>query len=153
MSIKALLTAAAASSLILGAGAASAQSTARESQNGIDRPGVSNSAGPLPGTATTSTSSETWEFNRAGDSRTNYDSTLSSQGDASNQSSAQSSSTTSSDLAQTPSSGNVAFGSSAGSDVTTEVIASAPVPDTPQNRARFGQPLSHTGRMTAPRGN
>ena len=37
--------------------------------------------------------------------------------------------------------------------VTTEVIASAPVPDTPANRARFGQPLSRAGKMTAPRGN
>jgi hypothetical protein len=31
-------------------------------------------------------------------------------------------------------------------------IASAPVPDTPANRARFGQPLSRAGRMTAPIG-
>lgn len=32
------------------------------------------------------------------------------------------------------------------------LVASQPVPDTPANRARFGQPLSHAGRMTAPIG-
>lgn len=29
------------------------------------------------------------------------------------------------------------------------VIASRPVPDTPLNRARFGEPLSRSGKMTA----
>ena len=33
------------------------------------------------------------------------------------------------------------------------VIASAPVPDTPENRARYGQPLSRAGRRTKPAGN
>ena len=37
--------------------------------------------------------------------------------------------------------------------VTTEVIASAPVPDTPANRARYGQPLSNGGRRTGAAGN
>lgn len=32
------------------------------------------------------------------------------------------------------------------------VIASRPVPDTPFNRARFGGPMSFSGRMTAPIG-
>jgi hypothetical protein len=36
---------------------------------------------------------------------------------------------------------------------TTEVIASAPVPDTRANRARYGQPMSNAGKRTAPRGN
>jgi len=36
---------------------------------------------------------------------------------------------------------------------STEVVASAPVPDTPQNRARYGQPMSNAGKHTAPRGN
>jgi len=34
-----------------------------------------------------------------------------------------------------------------------QVIASQPVPDTPANRAAFGQPLSHAGKHTAPKGN
>ena len=34
-----------------------------------------------------------------------------------------------------------------------QVIASAPVPDTPANRAAYGQPLSRAGKRTAPRGN
>jgi len=33
-----------------------------------------------------------------------------------------------------------------------DVIASRPVPDTPRNRLRFGEPMSHAGRMTAPDG-
>jgi hypothetical protein len=32
------------------------------------------------------------------------------------------------------------------------VITNGPVPDTPQNRARFGKPLSNAGRHTAPSG-
>jgi hypothetical protein len=36
---------------------------------------------------------------------------------------------------------------------TTQVIASAPVPDTPANRAAYGQPLSNGGRRTAASGN
>jgi hypothetical protein len=33
------------------------------------------------------------------------------------------------------------------------LITSSPVPDTPENRARYGQPLSNAGRRTAPIGN
>jgi hypothetical protein len=36
---------------------------------------------------------------------------------------------------------------------TVQVIASAPVPDTPENRAKYGQPLSRAGKRTAPKGN
>ena len=61
-----------------------------------------------------------------------------------------------SDLAPTPSA-NVASSTtttdSTGAIVTHELVTNGPVPDTPQNRARYGQPLSHAGRMTAPRGN
>jgi hypothetical protein len=32
------------------------------------------------------------------------------------------------------------------------LVASQPVPDTPQNRAQFGQPLSRAGKLTAPIG-
>jgi hypothetical protein len=34
-----------------------------------------------------------------------------------------------------------------------QVIAGQPVPDTPDNRAKYGQPLSHAGKHTAPSGN
>jgi len=33
------------------------------------------------------------------------------------------------------------------------VVSNAPVPDTKANRARYGRPLSMTGRKTAPAGN
>ena len=33
------------------------------------------------------------------------------------------------------------------------VVANAPVADTPENRAKYGQPLSHAGKRTAARGN
>ena len=35
----------------------------------------------------------------------------------------------------------------------TQVVTNGPVPDTPRNRARFGGPMSHGGRSTAPAGN
>jgi hypothetical protein len=41
----------------------------------------------------------------------------------------------------------------ASTTVTTELVASAPVPDTPANRARYGQPMSNAGKRTAARGN
>lgn len=35
----------------------------------------------------------------------------------------------------------------------TDVVSNGPVPDTPQNRAKYGQPLSNAGRLTKPAGN
>ena len=37
--------------------------------------------------------------------------------------------------------------------VSTQVVTNGPVPDTPENRARYGQPLSRAGRATTPAGN
>jgi len=36
---------------------------------------------------------------------------------------------------------------------TTSTVTNGPVADTPENRAAYGQPMSATGRMTAPAGN
>ena len=33
------------------------------------------------------------------------------------------------------------------------VVSNGPVPDTPQNRAAYGQPMSHAGKHTTPAGN
>lgn len=33
------------------------------------------------------------------------------------------------------------------------LVANAPVPDTPANRAKYGRPLSHGGKSTPPAGN
>ncbi|MEP6967947.1 MAG: hypothetical protein ABI906_07685 [Pseudomonadota bacterium] len=33
------------------------------------------------------------------------------------------------------------------------LVANAPVPDTPANRAKYGKPLSHGGKSTPPAGN
>jgi hypothetical protein len=35
----------------------------------------------------------------------------------------------------------------------TDVISNGPVPDTKANRAKYGQPLSHAGKLTKPAGN
>jgi hypothetical protein len=35
----------------------------------------------------------------------------------------------------------------------TDLVSNGPVPDTPQNRAKYGQPLSHAGKMTKAAGN
>lgn len=36
---------------------------------------------------------------------------------------------------------------------TTRLITNGAVPDTPENRARYGEPMSRSGQMTAPAGN
>lgn len=35
----------------------------------------------------------------------------------------------------------------------TDLVSNGPVPDTPENRAKYGRPLSHAGRMTKAAGN
>lgn len=37
--------------------------------------------------------------------------------------------------------------------VTTELVTNGPVPDTAENRAKYGQPLSNAGKRTAAAGN
>ena len=39
------------------------------------------------------------------------------------------------------------------SGVTNTTVGSPPVPDTPDNRAKYGAPMSHAGRVTKPAGN
>lgn len=46
-----------------------------------------------------------------------------------------------------------AYGEPAAATVTTETVTNNPVPDTAQNRARYGGPMSNGGRMTTPAGN
>jgi hypothetical protein len=41
----------------------------------------------------------------------------------------------------------------AAATVTTRTVTNGPIPDTPENRARFGGPNSAGGRRTAPSGN
>ena len=37
--------------------------------------------------------------------------------------------------------------------VNVQTVTNGPVPDTPENRAKYGQPMSHAGKKTAPVGN
>ena len=37
--------------------------------------------------------------------------------------------------------------------VTTSMVTNGPVPDTPANRAKYGQPMSNAGKRTAAKGN
>jgi hypothetical protein len=37
--------------------------------------------------------------------------------------------------------------------VTTQVVTNGPVPDTAENRAKYGQPMSHAGKRSTPAGN
>jgi hypothetical protein len=41
----------------------------------------------------------------------------------------------------------------ASATVTTSLVTNGPVADTPENRAKYGAPLSNAGRRTAARGN
>lgn len=36
---------------------------------------------------------------------------------------------------------------------TSMTVTNGPVPDTPENRAKYGQPMSHAGKRTPARGN
>ena len=46
-----------------------------------------------------------------------------------------------------------AYGEPVSARVSDTAYASGPVPDTPQNRARYGGPMSRAGRHTSARGN
>ncbi len=40
-----------------------------------------------------------------------------------------------------------------GTTVTSSMVSNGPVPDTAENRAKYGGPVSHAGKHTAPKGN
>ena len=40
-----------------------------------------------------------------------------------------------------------------GTSVTTTTTTNGPVPDTAENRAKYGGPMSHAGKRSAPKGN
>lgn len=42
---------------------------------------------------------------------------------------------------------------STGASVTNSTLSNGPVPDTPENRAKYGSPMSHAGKHTKPAGN
>lgn len=44
-------------------------------------------------------------------------------------------------------------GSDVSAVVSTDVVTNGPIADTPENRALYGQPLSHTGKRTKAVGN
>lgn len=46
-----------------------------------------------------------------------------------------------------------ATGYGAPASYTTSTVTNGPVADTPQNRATYGQPMSHAGKRTSPAGN
>ena len=46
-----------------------------------------------------------------------------------------------------------ATSSATAASVTTTMVSNGPVPDTAENRAKYGQPLSRAGKRTAARGN
>jgi hypothetical protein len=40
-----------------------------------------------------------------------------------------------------------------GASVTATTTTNGPIPDTPENRQKYGQPLSHAGKRSAAKGN
>ena len=55
--------------------------------------------------------------------------------------------------AATPKAGAASATTSSDPTTAADVVAMAPVPDTKENRAAYGKPLSRMGRQTAARGN
>jgi hypothetical protein len=62
------------------------------------------------------------------------------------------SSSTSTDVTA-PASAPAATSYAQGASFTATTLTNGPVPDTPQNRKKYGQPLSNAGKRTAARGN
>jgi len=52
-----------------------------------------------------------------------------------------------------PSTSDTTVDPTTGTSVTQTVVANAPIPDTEENRAKFGGPLSNAGKRTPTRGN
>jgi hypothetical protein len=52
-----------------------------------------------------------------------------------------------------PSAASPGTSSDASAVVSTTTVTNGPVADTPENRAKYGQPLSRAGRRTAAKGN
>jgi hypothetical protein len=83
----------------------------------------------------------------AGEVSGSTDVTTSSSSVATDTSSSSSVSTT----ATAPSAASMGVNASTGANV--QLITNGPVPDTPENRAKYGDPMSRAGKMTAPAGN
>ena len=59
----------------------------------------------------------------------------------------------SADVSVAPAAGAPAETVPAASVGGTDVVSNGPVADTPENRAKYGKPMSNAGRMTKPAGN
>ena len=57
------------------------------------------------------------------------------------------------DPAAAPSATSPATSSDASAVVSTTTVTNGPVADTPENRAKYGQPMSRAGKRTAAKGN
>ncbi|HEY8617462.1 hypothetical protein [Phenylobacterium sp.] len=140
MKLNHLLTAAAACALI--GGAAYAQTGA---QPGTDAPQPGSRTGDWNGAHAPTDGSPASE--RVQPSTTTTSVTTSSSATTSAPMPADTSATAS--TSTTPAAGSYATGAS----VTTTLVTNGPVPDTAENRAKYGQPMSRAGKRTAARGN
>lgn len=130
MMLKTLLTAAAASALLTGAAFAQEAPTA-----------TSKNAAP--------------PSSQAGVDQTDTDTSASAPGAVNPPATATPEATTSTDTTTTADGTTATSATSMGANasVTTTTLTNGPVPDTAENRAKYGQPLSHAGKRTAAKGN
>ena len=63
------------------------------------------------------------------------------------------SSTTDQSVSATSTTTTAATATGTNASFTTTMVTNGPVPDTAENRAKYGQPLSRAGKRTAARGN
>ena len=61
--------------------------------------------------------------------------------------------TSGSAAASTDATASAETGAAANASFTSMTVTNGPVPDTAENRAKYGQPLSHAGKRTTPAGN
>ncbi|MDB5450187.1 MAG: hypothetical protein JWQ52_1315 [Phenylobacterium sp.] len=63
------------------------------------------------------------------------------------------STTTTTDTTSTGATANSATNYAQGASVTTTTLTNGPIPDTPENRAKYGKPMSHAGKRSPAKGN
>ncbi|MDB5465579.1 MAG: hypothetical protein JWQ46_341 [Phenylobacterium sp.] len=62
-------------------------------------------------------------------------------------------STTTTDTTSTGATATSATNYAQGASVTTTVLTNGPIPDTPENRAKYGKPMSNAGKRSPAKGN
>ncbi|MDP3659587.1 hypothetical protein [Phenylobacterium sp.] len=146
MKLRLLLIGVAASAMA--AGSASAQEAAAPPNMSSPPPADSSSTGIPSADSTKLTGTDAGKTNLPG-GEVNADTSARTDGTMGVDASSTTSAEASSDPTATPAAGGYATSAS----VTTTTVTNGPVPDTAENRAKYGKPMSNAGKRSAAKGN